>query len=345
MNTTFKKTIANQHIDLYELQKGHLKMSVTNFGAKIVSLWVPDKNAKAEDVVLGFDNIDDYLTKEPFFGAVCGRFANRIKKGRFELDGKTYQLAVNNGANHLHGGNKGFNDAVWQVKEADASHIVLSHFSPDGEEGYPGNLHVTVTYELTDNNELKIHYEATTDQATIINLTQHSFFNLKGAGNGTIEDHALMVNADFYTPLDETQAPTGEIAAVNNTLMDFRQPVIIRDRIHADFNQFTFGRGIDNNWVIKKQQAHDLAWAASLHEPQSGRLMQVFTTQPGIQVYTGNWIENHIGKYGKSYDVRYAVCLETQGFPCAPNFAHFPTSVLRPHEKYDETTVYRFSIK
>lgn len=320
-------------------------MTVTNFGAKIVSLLVPDKKGNIEDVVLGFDNIDDYLTKEPFFGAVCGRFANRIKRGKFVLDGKTYQLAVNNGANHLHGGIKGFNDAIWSTKEVDDSHIVLTHFSPDGEEGYPGNLHVTVTYALTDHDELKIHYEATTDQPTIVNLTQHSFFNLKGAGNGNIEDHQLMINADFYTPLDETQAPTGEICKVDETLMDFRQPVTIHDRIDANFNQFTFGRGIDNNWVINKNQAHDLAFAASLYEPQSGRFMEVFTSQPGIQIYSGNWIENHVGKYGKRYDVRYAICLETQGFPCAPNYAHFPSAVLRTDRKYNETTIYRFSVK
>jgi len=345
MQKDFEKTIDGKAISLYHLQNGKIEMTVTNYGAKIVSLFVPDKHGNKEDIVLGFDNIDDYLTKEPFFGAVCGRFANRIKKGQFELNGKTYRLAVNNGVNHLHGGIKGFNDAIWRVKEADATHIKLTHFSPDGDEGYPGNLDVTVTYELTSTDELKIHYEATTDQTTIINLTQHSFFNLKGAGNGNIEDHELMVNADFYTPLDETQAPIGEIRAVDNTLMDFRTPVKVSERINADFDQFTFGRGIDNNWVVKKAQAHDVALAATLHEPQSGRLMEVFTTQPGIQVYSGNWIENHVGKYGKKYDVRYAICLETQAFPCAPNYAHFPTSVLTPQQKYDETTVYRFSIQ
>lgn len=345
MNSAFSKIIDGKEIALYQLQNGKIRMAVTNYGAKIVSLFVPDKTGKEEDVVLGFDNIDDYLNKEPFFGAVCGRFANRIKKGYFNLEGKDYQMVVNNGANHLHGGIKGFNDVIWHVEKVNEKQITLSYFSADGEENYPGNLTAFVTYELTDNDELKIHYEATTDKTTIINLTQHSFFNLKGAGNGNIEDHELMVNADYYTPLDETQAPTGEVCFVDNSLMDFRSPVKISDRINADFNQFTYGRGIDNNWVVKKQQAHALALAASLYEPQSGRLMEVFTTQPGVQVYSGNWVENHTGKYGKKYDVRYAICLEAQGFPCSPNYAHFPSPVLRPEEKYDETTIYRFTVK
>jgi aldose 1-epimerase len=345
MQTNFEKTIDGQEISLFHLQNGKLKMSVTNYGAKIVSLFVPDKKGYSEDVVLGFETIDDYLTKEPFFGAVCGRFANRIRKGNFELEGKTYHLAVNNGVNHLHGGIKGFNEMIWNVEFVDDHQLTLSYFSKDGEEGYPGNLNVSVTYELTENNELKIHYQATTDKTTIINLCQHSFFNLKGAGNGNIEDHELMVNADFYTPLDETQAPIGEIRVVDNTLMDFRTPVKVSERINADFDQFTFGRGIDNNWVVKKPQAHDLAFAAALHEPKSGRLMEVFTTQPGIQVYSGNWVENHVGKYGKKYDVRYAICLETQGFPASPNYAQFPSPVLRSDEKYDEMCIYKFSIK
>jgi aldose 1-epimerase len=341
----FDKTVDGKQIGLFVLKGGDLEVAITNYGAKIVSVLAPDKNGKKEDMVLGFDNIDDYLDKEPFFGAVCGRFANRIRKGHFELEGKTYDLVVNNGPNHLHGGNKGFNAVVWEMEEVSKNKLVLYYLAKDGEEGYPGNLKTTVTYQVTEDNELKVHYQAITDKTTILNFCQHSFFNLKGAGNGTIEDHYLTINADFYTPLDEGQAPVGEVRFVEGSLMDFRQPVLISDRINADFDQFAFGRGIDNNWVIRKSQAHDLAHAASLYEPASGRQLDVFTTQPGIQVYSGNWVENHVGKEGKQYDVRYAICLEAQGFPASPNFAQFPSPVLRPDENYEEVCIYKFGVK
>jgi aldose 1-epimerase len=345
MKDNFNKIVDGKQVSLFVLKGGKMEVSITNYGAKIVSILTPDKNGKTDDVVLGFDNIDDYLTKEPFFGAVCGRFANRIKKGHFELEGKSYDLVVNNGANHLHGGIKGFNAVVWDVESVSENKLVLFYLAKDGEEGYPGNLKTTVTYQITEDNELSVHYQAITDKTTILNFCQHSFFNLKGAGNGNIEDHYLTVNADFFTPLDETQAPVGEVRFVDNTLMDFRKPVLISDRIDADYDQFTFGRGIDNNWVVKKAQAHDMAHAASLYEPQSGRTLDVFTTQPGIQVYSGNWVENHVGKYGKRYDTRYAICLEAQGFPCSPNYPQFPSPVLRPGECYDEICVYKFSTK
>lgn len=345
MQENFDKIVDGKQVRLYTLKGGNLEVAITNYGAKIVALLAPDKNGKKDDVVLGFDNLDDYLAKEPFFGAVCGRFANRIKNGHFLLEGKTYDLVVNNGANHLHGGMKGFNAVVWDVEQVSEDKLVLFYLSKDGEEGYPGNLKTTVTYQVTADSELKVHYQAITDKTTILNFCQHSFFNLKGAGNGTIEDHYLTVNADFYTPLDQTQAPVGEVRFVDNTLMDFRQPVLISDRINADFDQFTFGRGIDNNWVVNKPQVHDCALAASLYEPASGRLLEVFTTQPGIQVYSGNWVEQHVGKYGKQYDVRYAICLEAQGFPGSPNYPQFPSPVLRPGESYDEVCVYRFGVK
>jgi len=345
MQENFNKIVDGKQVNLFVLKGGHLEVAITNYGAKIVTLLAPDKKGVKADMVLGFDNLDDYLTKEPFFGAVCGRFANRIKKGHFVLDGKTYDLVINNGANHLHGGVKGFNDMVWEVESVSDNKLVLYYFSKDGEEGYPGNLKTTVTYFVTEDNELEVHYQAITDRATIVNFCQHSFFNLKGAGNGTIHDHYLTVNADFCTPLDETQAPIGEVRAVDGTLMDFRQPVLVADRVDADYDQFTFGRGIDNNWVVKKPQSHDMALAASLYEPVSGRLLEVFTTQPGIQVYSGNWIGNEVGKEGKIYDVRYAICLEAQGFPCSPNYPQFPTPVLRPDETYNETCIYKFSTK
>lgn len=345
MQGKFNKIVDGKQVSLFVLKGGKLEVAITNYGAKIVTLKAPDKNGKIEDVVLGFDNLDDYLTKEPFFGAVCGRFANRIKGGHFELEGKAYDLVVNNGANHLHGGIKGFNAVVWDVESFSDNKLVLFYLAKDGEEGYPGNLKTTVTYQVTDDNELKIHYQAITDKTTILNFCQHSFFNLKGAGNGNIEDHYLTINADFYTPLDETQAPVGEVRFVDGTLMDFRSPELISDRINADFDQFTFGRGIDNNWVVKKGQAHEMASAATLYEPVSGRTLEVFTTQPGIQVYSGNWIENFTGKYGKKYDVRYAICLEAQGFPCSPNYPQFPSPVLRPGENYDEICVYKFSVR
>ena len=345
MQEKFNKIVDGKQVGLFVLKGGNLEVAITNYGAKIVTLKAPDKNGKIDDVVLGFDNLDDYLTKEPFFGAVCGRFANRIKKGHFELEGKAYDLVVNNGANHLHGGIKGFNAVVWDVESFSDNKLVLFYLAKDGEEGYPGNLKTTVTYQVTDDNEMKVHYQAITDKTTILNFCQHSFFNLKGAGNGNVEDHYLTINADFYTPLDETQAPVGEVRFVDGTLMDFRSPVLISDRINAEFDQFTFGRGIDNNWVVKKEQAHDMAYAAELYEPVSGRTLEVFTTQPGIQVYSGNWVENFTGKYGKKYDVRYAICLEAQGFPCSPNYPQFPSPVLRPGENYDEICVYKFGVR
>jgi aldose 1-epimerase len=340
----FNKTVDGKTVGLYTIKGGRIEVSVTNYGAKIVSLMAPDKNGKTDDVVLGFDTIDDYLDKEPFFGAVCGRFANRIRKGHFVLEGQTYDLVVNNGANHLHGGIKGFNAVVWDVEQVSDNRLVLFYLSKDGEEGYPGNLKTTVTYQITNDDELIVHYQAFSDRVTVLNLCQHSFFNLKGAGNGHIEDHYLTVDADYYTPLDETQAPVGTVLKVDGSLMDFRSPVLIADRINADFDQFVFGRGIDNNWVINKAQAGELAHAATLSEPVSGRRLDVYTTQPGIQVYSGNWIENHVGKYGKQYDVRYAICLEAQGFPCSPNYPHFPSPVLKPGETYDETCIYKFGI-
>jgi len=329
-------------VSLYTLfNKNGMSVDITNYGAKIVRLYAPDKNGRFDDVVLGFDTFEEMIEKEIYFGAVCGRFANRIKDGKFSIDGVEYTLPINNGTNSLHGGVHGFNEKVWTVKSASETELVLELFSPDGEEGYPGNLTVTVTYSLTDDNEVKIHYEATTDKATVIGLTNHSYFNLKGAGNGTIKNHVLQINADFYTVLDESFALTGEIRPVAGTPFDFRQPTVVGERI--DDEVYVPGWGIDNNWCLRKEQAGDCVLAGMVYEPVSGRKMEVLTTQPGMQVYTGNWIDKVAGKDGKIYDRQDAICLETQGFPNSPNIPFFPSPVLRPGQKYDEWCVYKFS--
>ena len=318
-----------------------MSAEITNYGARVVKLWVPDRKGELADVVLSFDTLEEITTKETYFNSTCGRFANRIKDGKFTLDGKEYTLAVNNGPNHLHGGLVGFNMRVWEVKSSSENKIVMSYFSPDGEEGYPGNLEVTVTYELSDENELKIHYEATTDQPTIVGLTNHSYFNLKGAGEGTVRDHILQLNADFHTALDDATCPTGEVLKVDGSPYDFRQPTLIEERI--DDPVYASNRGFDDNWVIRRNQPHELALAGYIYEPKSGRKMEVLTTQPGVQIYAANWVEKQTGKYGKEYDAQCAICLETQGFPASPAYPHFPSPVLRPGEKYDEWCIYKFS--
>ena len=331
-------------VTLYTLfNKKGMSADITNYGAKIIRLITPDRDGKFDDVVLSFDTLEEVIEKEIYFGAICGRFANRIKDGQFTLDGEKYQLPVNNGTNALHGGIHGFNEKVWTLKSVTQQELVLTHFSPDGEEGYPGNLSITATYFLSDENELKIHYEATTDKATIIGLTNHSYFNLKGAGNGTIRQHQLQLNADFYTVLDESFALTGEIRPVEGTPFDFRQPTVVDERV--DDEAFVPGWGLDNNWCIRKHQKGELTLAGFIYEPESGRKMEVLTTQPGVQIYSGNWIENVTGKEGKKYDRQDAICLETQGFPNSPNIPFFPSPVLRPGGKYDEWCVYKFSVE
>lgn len=337
-----EKIVDGKPVSLYTIVNANgMSCDITNYGAKIIRLYAPDRNKKYEDVVLAFDTLEEVIEKEEYYGAVCGRFANRIKDGKFTIDGNEYTLAINNGTNALHGGVDGFNSRVWDVISASETKIVLGLLSPDGDEGYPGNLQVTLTYELTNDNALSIHYEATTDKPTVIGLTQHSYFNLKGAGNGTIKDHQLQINADFYTVLDESFALTGEVRPVEGTPFDFRKPVVIAERI--DDEVYVPGWGMDNNWCIRKTQAGECALAGYIYEPVSGRKMEVFTTQPGMQIYTGNWIENQIGKEGKTYDRQDAICLETQGFPNSPNVPFFPSPVLRPGQKYDEWCIYKFS--
>lgn len=343
----FSRNIDGKEVQLYFLKnKNGLEMAVTNYGAKVVSLLVPDKNGVFEDIVLGFDNIDGYLNAhEPYFGAAIGRYGNRIANGKFTLNGQQYELATNNSPNHLHGGEKGFNAQVWNATQVDDHSIEFSRLSQDGEEGYPGNLQVTMIYSLTDDNEFKITYEAETDQPTVINLTHHSFFNLRGAGNGSINDHVLMINADKYTPVDQTLIPLGKIDLVKGTPMDFSKPTQIGKRVEDNFEQLLFGKGYDHNWVLN-ENINAGTPAATVWEPESGRFMEVFTTEPGLQFYGGNFLDGKDkGKKSKAYEFRSAFCLETQHFPDSPNQPTFPSTVLNPEENYQHTSIYKFSIK
>ena len=318
-----------------------MSAEICNYGARVTKLNVPDKKGVTADVVLSFDTLEEITTKETYFNATCGRFANRIKDAKFTLEGKDYKLAENNGPNSLHGGKEGFNMKVWDVKSISENEIILHYLSPDGEEGYPGNLDVTLTYQLTDENELKIHYEAISDKTTVIGLTNHSYFNLKGAGEGLVHDHYLQLNADFHTALDEFTCPTGEVLKVDNSPYDFREPTLLADRINDPV--FAPNRVLDDNWVIRRNQPGELVVAGYIYEPESGRKMEVITTQPGVQIYTANWVDKQIAKYGKQYEAQGAICLETQGFPASPNYPHFPSTVLRAGEKYDEWCIYKFS--
>ena len=336
---SFDKIVDGKQVGLFTLKNQNgMYADITNYGAKIVTLFAPDKDDKLADVVLGFETLDEWIEKETYFNTIVGRFANRIKDGKFTLDGKQYQLAINNGANHLHGGTIGFNQKVWDVLEVSETSLKLQYISADGEENYPGTLTTVVTYAITEDNALSIHYEATTDKPTIAGFTNHAYFNLKGAGEGDIRDHVLQLNADFYTEIDDTQSPTGEIKSVTGTPMDYRNAQAIGERIDDPF--FAIGRGLDNNWIINKAQQGDCALAGSVSA--ANRTMEVYTTLPGIQVYTGNWVEQNVGKYGKKYDVQYAVCMEAQGFPNSPNLPFFPSPVLRPGNKYDEWRIYKF---
>lgn len=327
-------------IQFYTIKSsGGLKVEISNLGAKITKLLVANRKGEVKDVVLGFRSAEEWRTKETYFNAICGRVANRIKEGVFELDGQTYHLPINNGPNSLHGGIEGFNAKIWEVVEQSLFEIKLHYRSKDGEEGYPGNLDVWVTYTATKDNTLRIHYEAKTDAPTLVAMTNHAYFNLAGEGSGTVHEHILQVNAESFTPFDETACPTGAILPVAGTPMDFRQPTRIGDRIDDPF--FVPGRGIDNNWCLcAGDAAKELRHAATLEA--DGRTMECWTTMKGLQVYTGNWVEPNEGKSGKKYDVQHAVCLEAQNWPDSINHAEFPNIVLRPGEKLDEITEYRF---
>lgn len=340
----FGKTRAGEPVDLYTIRNASgLEASITNFGAIVTSLKTPDSSGKMTDVVLGFDTLDGYLGENPYFGAIVGRYGNRIAKGRFTLNGKEYKLATNNGPNHLHGGIKGFNKVVWQAQPAGDASLKLTYVSKDGEEGYPGTLTATVEYALTDANELKISYLATTDKDTVLNLTNHSYFSLAGEGTSDILSHRMQIHADRFTPVDSTLIPTGELRAVAGTPFDFRQPHAIGERIESADEQIKFGRGYDHNFVLNGA-AGTLRPAARVTEAKSGRVMEVLTTEPGVQFYTGNFLDGTLkGKGGKPYKHRYAFCLETQHFPDSPNQPKFPSATLKAGQKYQSTTVYKFS--
>jgi aldose 1-epimerase len=344
--SAFGKMADGQAIDLYTLTNSSgMQVTLTNYGGHVVSIVVPDRYGKMADVVLGFDHLDGYLATNPFFGALVGRYANRIGKAEFKLDGVEYKLAKNDGPNSLHGGLKGFDKRVWKAHEIAPPHpaVELTYLSKNGEEGYPGNLSVKVVYTLTDANELRIDYTATTDKDTVLNLTNHSYFNLAGAGNGDILKQVMMINADRFTPIDATLIPTGELRSVAGTPLDFRKPTAIGARIDADDEQLKFGKGYDHNFVINRT-GHGLTLAARAVDPASGRVLECFTTQPGVQLYTGNFLDGTIhGKGGKVYGRRSAFCLETQHFPDSPNKPSFPTAELKPGQTYHETTVYKFS--
>jgi aldose 1-epimerase len=331
---------------LYTLSNSHgMEARIITFGGIIVSLKVPDRDGNLADVVLGFNTPGEYVKNHDYFGALIGRYGNRIAKGRFTLDGKEYQLATNNGPNHLHGGKVGFDQKVWEADEAESEPgraLVLKYVSKDGEEGYPGTLSVKVRYAVTDSNELKIEYSAVTDKPTIVNLTQHSYFNLAGQGSGDILGHELNIVADHFTPVDSTLIPTGELRPVEGTPMDFRIPVAIGARIDQKDQQLIYGGGYDHNWVLTKKDS-TIALAASLYEPKTGRVMDVFTTEPGLQFYSGNFLNGSaVGKGDKVYNYRNGLCLETQHFPDSPNKPQFPSTVLRPGDVYKTVTVYHF---
>jgi len=317
------------------------------YGAIVVSVRVPDKNGKFDDVLLGFDRIDGYAASHPYFGAVVCRYGNRIAKASFTLDGQQYALAANNGPNSLHGGVKGFDKKVWEAELFDRDGnvgVIYTITSPDGDEGYPGNLKAQVTYTLTTSNELTVEYEGSTDKATPINLTQHSYFNLAGEGRGDVLNHRLTIDASRYTPVDATLIPTGDYAAVENTPFDFRRPMAIGARIDADDEQLRHGGGYDHNWVLDRDR-DGLVHAARLEEPTSGRMLDVSTTEPGIQFYAGNFLDGTIkGKSGHVYARRSGLCLETQHFPDSPNHSGFPSTILRPGEQYRSKTVFAFGV-
>lgn len=342
-------TINNKMLRLFTLKnRNGVKVEITNFGGKVVSIQVPDKHGDFDDIVLGYDNVEGYINGNPYFGALVGRCANRISGGKFTLEGIDYQLAQNIGENHLHGGIKGFNDVVWDAKQLEINGgqaIELTYLSKDGEENYPGNLSVKVTYSLSENNELKIDYLASTDKTTIVNLTHHSFFNLAGEGNGDVLNHEILINADAFTVTDKDSIPTGEIRSVKATPMDFRKAKTIGKDIEADYEQLIWGNGFDHNWVLNKN-TKELSFAASAYEPNSGRFMEVWTDQPGMQLYTGNYLDgSDIGKGGKAYHRRTAFCFETQHFPDTPNHPEFPSTILNPGEAYKQTCIYKFSVK
>lgn len=333
-------------VTVYTLENASgMVAKVLNLGGVMTELHAPDRNGEMGDVLLGYEDVDSYLHATYYFGALIGQYGNRIGGAAFELDGDTYELPQNDGDNTLHGGEKGFDKVIWDAApvEGEAA-LKLTYRSEHLEQGFPGNVDVTVIYSLTDENELKIEYEATTDRPTVVNLTQHNYYNLRGHGHGSILDHELTLFADHFTPVSDSLIPTGEMEPVEGTPMDFRQPRPIGSRIDADFEQLEYGAGYDHNWALNKDRAGELTQAARLYDPDSGREMEVWTTEPGIQFYSGNFLDSQFpGKDGAVYHFRYGLCLETQHFPDSPNQEDFPSTRLNPGETYRSTTIYRFS--
>ncbi|MGN6401031.1 MAG: aldose epimerase family protein [Flavisolibacter sp.] len=344
----FQDTIDGKQTDLYILKnKNGMTAAITNYGGRLVSLLVPDKNGRLTDVVVGFSNVKNYINStEPYFGATIGRVGNRIAKGKFSLDGKRYTLFTNNGPNTLHGGKKGFQAVVWEASQPNDTSLILRYLSKDGEEGFPGNLDVKVTYSLTSDNGFKCDYEATTDKKTVVNLTNHAFFNLNGEGSGTINNHVLQVNAGRYTPVDATLIPTGKIETVSGTPFDFTKPTTIGARVNDNNEQLQFGKGYDHNFVLRAADDTVLRHAATIIGDQSGIEMDIYTEEPGLQFYGGNFMQGKNSfKSGAKDDYRTAFALETQHFPDAPNQPSFPSIVLEPGKTYHTVSVYRFTVK
>jgi aldose 1-epimerase len=344
----FGKTRDGRPVDLYTLTNSNgMEVRVMTYGGIIVSMRVPDKNGKVADVVLGHDELDGYMPNPPYFGAIVGRYANRIANGTFTVDGVKYTLAKNDGPNTLHGGILGFNQKIWEgaeFKNAKGVGVAFTYLSKDGEEAFPGNLKVKVSYTLTNKNQLILDYEATTDKATPINFSQHSYFNLAGAGTGDILGHDVMLNADRFTPVDKTLIPTGELRPVQGTPMDFTKPTAIGARINDTYEQLVLGHGYDHNFVINRTDKDGLTLAAKVHEPTSGRVLEVFTTEPGVQFYSGNFLDGTIvGKQGHAYKQRYGFCLETQHYPDSPNHPDFPSTILKPGATFHSETIFKFS--
>ena len=339
----FGKLADGTAVDIYTLANGKIEAAITTYGGIVVSLRVPDRNGKMDDVVLGYDSLDQYVAKNPFFGAIAGRYANRIAHGQFVLEGKTYSVPKNDGDNSLHGGIRGFDKVVWKAKQIPDG-IELSYVSPDGDQGYPGTLTAIVRYTLSD-SALRIEYAATTDKPTVLNLTNHSYFNLAGQGNGTILQHQLKINASRFTPVDATLIPTGELKPVQGTPFDFRTLTQVGQRIDGDDDQLQKGKGYDHNWVLEKS-SEQLAEAAELYDAGTGRVLHVLTTQPGVQFYSGNFLDGTIvGKQGRKYERRAALCLETQHFPDSPNHPDFPSTELKPGKRYHSVTEFKFSVR
>ena len=345
----FQTIIDGKRTDLYILKnaKGN-EIAFTNYGGAIVAIMVPDKEGNLANIIQGHDNIQDVINSpEPYLSTLVGRYSNRIAKGHFQLDGKEYNIAINNGPNSLHGGKKGFNTKVWNAVQVNEHAVVLKYTSPYGEEGFTGEVEVWVAYSFTDNDELIIKYSAKTNKKTIINLTSHGYFSLAGIANPTpsIEELECQINANFYIPIDETSIPTGEILKVAGTPFDFRQPKLVGQDIDADNEQIKNGTVYDQCFVLNKKEEGELSFAARIKDPKSGRTMEVYTTEPGLQVYTDNWADGYKGQHGATFPRRSAICFEAQHFPDSPNRSYFPSVILEPSKEYKQKTIYKFGVE